>query len=213
MAALGQDNYAALNEKWRKAFLTWEHEKQVANVGVGTLTDKSIELTYFNQPYWIDRDTGRIFLKDSPEEAVAFNTQMAIYHLLYYAKEHPVNSGRWVPFRGVRGAAPFDAAFRKNVLMPFAQAFNGKVPALEKVGETLGFKPIAHHGDAAFYVPAFACIPMQFIFWDGDEELSPEFNILFDYNITDFTHEETVVMMAEDGVNLFIHTLEHMEQQ
>ncbi len=51
---------------------------------------------------------------------------------------------------------------------------------------------------------AFPCIPLQFIFWDGDDEFPAQANILFDKNITDFTHEETVVLIAEEGVDRFL---------
>jgi hypothetical protein len=43
-------------------------------------------------------------------------------------------------------------------------------------------------------------MPIRFLFWDGDEEFPAQANILFDENITEFTHEETVVTIASDGV-------------
>lgn len=204
MCEKNKDNYQALCDRWRRDFLTWDHAARLQNLGIGTMADGKIVLDYYNEPYRINLQTGQIRCDNRPNEAVCFNTQMALYHLFYYAKAHPQNAGRWVPFRGVRGAAPFDRAFKKNVRDVFAGFFNGRTALLKKTGKQLGFEPIEHHGDAAFLVKAFACMPMQFIFWDGDEELSPEFNILFDYNITDFTHEETVVLIAEDGVRRFI---------
>ena len=39
---------------------------------------------------------------------------------------------------------------------------------------------------------------LEVVFWDGDEEFPAQANILFDGDITDFLHEETVVCVAAD---------------
>ena len=38
------------------------------------------------------------------------------------------------------------------------------------------------------------------VFWDGDDEFKAQANILFDADITDFLHEETVVCIGADLV-------------
>ena len=43
-------------------------------------------------------------------------------------------------------------------------------------------------------------MPLTVLFWDGDEEFEAQANILFDADITDFIHEETVVCVAADLV-------------
>lgn len=196
-------NYDALCEMWRQRFLTWDHAAQMENLRLPGLFDDRVELTYFGIPYRIDRKTGRIENVKTPGAVVTFNEQMALYHLLWYAKPSPANSGVWVPFRQVRGAAPFDAAFQKLVLRAFADSFAGKLPQLLAAGEALGF-PRLNQSDAGFYVEAFSCMPLQFLFWDSDDEFPAQANILFDQNITDFTHEETVVTIAQDGVRAFL---------
>lgn len=196
-------NYEKLCEDWRKKFLTWEHKKIFEHLQLPGYFEDHLELTYFHVPYAIDRATGVITNLENPQEENTFSTQMAIYHLLYYSKEHPSNSGEWVPFRQVKGAGAFDTAFTRMVLKPFAEAYNGRMDELVAAGNRLGFQRLSH-GDVSFYVEAFDCIAMKFIFWDGDDEFPAQFNILFDQNITDFTHEETVVLIAEDGVDRFL---------
>ncbi|MBQ8184320.1 MAG: DUF3786 domain-containing protein [Lachnospiraceae bacterium] len=49
-------------------------------------------------------------------------------------------------------------------------------------------------------------MPLTVVFWDGDEEFGAQANILFDGDITDFLHEETVVLLAADLVR---HLVEH----
>ena len=49
-----------------------------------------------------------------------------------------------------------------------------------------------------YVIHAFPWMPLTVIFWDGDEEFDAQANMLFDAEITDFLHEETVVCVASD---------------
>ena len=55
-------------------------------------------------------------------------------------------------------------------------------------------------GDVGYKIDAFSCEPMQFYFWDCDDEFEAQANILFDYSATDFNHVESAVSTAEMGV-------------
>jgi len=199
-------NYDKLCVQWREKFITWDHEAIYQNLELDGCHSDHLDITYFKNPYHIDRKTGIITNLKAPEEKITFDTQMNIYHLFYYSKEKPKNSGDWVPFRQVKRAAPFESAFQKMVLEPFADAFSNQTQKLIEAGTALGFYQLPH-GDVSFYVEAFPCIGMKYIFWDGDDEFPAQANILFDQNITDFTHEETVVLLAQAGVDRFLEAL------
>ena len=49
-----------------------------------------------------------------------------------------------------------------------------------------------------YRIHAFDCMPLTMVFWDGDDEFPAQANILFDAEITDFLHEETVVLVASE---------------
>ena len=124
---------------------------------------------------------------------------MNIYNLFWYSKENVSLQERWVPFRDVRNAGPFAPAFESNILKPFAMTFEGKTEKLRRAAEKMGGQPV-RQGDAGYIVHAFSCIPMQYLFWDGDEEFPAQGNILFDYSVTDFIHVESTVTLAEEGI-------------
>lgn len=48
---------------------------------------------------------------------------------------------------------------------------------------------------------AFECIPVRFLFWDGDDEFPAQGNVLFDASATDFIHGESVVTIAAIGLD------------
>lgn len=51
-----------------------------------------------------------------------------------------------------------------------------------------------------YEIDAFDCIPIKFLFWDGDDELSAQGNLLFDASATDFIHVESIVTIAAVGL-------------
>ncbi|SFB12403.1 protein of unknown function [Acetitomaculum ruminis DSM 5522] len=198
------DNYLEVCELWRKKFLTWDYEKMMKNLNMDDgIKEDHLEIVYFGIPYYIDKTSGIITNAVTNEANQSFETQMAIYHLLYYAKENPINAKEWIPFRQVEGAGIFDGAFQKTVIELLSKTFSGHLSEFIKAGEKLGFIR-TKHGDAGFIADVFRCVQIEFIFWDGDDEYPANANILFDKNITQFTHAETVVLLASEGVKKLI---------
>ena len=124
---------------------------------------------------------------------------MNIYNLFWYSKADARFQDRWVPFRDVKDAGPFAPAFEKHVLLPFARTFTGKTEQLLEAAKKLG-ADMVKQGDAGFILRCFDCIPIQYLFWDADEEFPAQGNILFDYSVTDRIHVESTVSLATDGV-------------
>lgn len=192
------DNYELTCERWRKMFLEMDHKELAGRFHL--LNDsEALYITYFEQKYRIDRKNGMIALDDDPERYLTFHTIISIYNLFYYAKSGAAVKGEFVPFRKVKRAAPFDPAFQRTVLKPLAKSFEGHADLLEKACRSLHGTPV-RQGDVGYVINAFDCMPLTVIFWDGDDEFEAQANILFDADITDFIHEETVVCIAADLV-------------
>lgn len=192
------DNYELTCEKWRRLFLEMDHEELVSRFCLKSDKD-AVYIAYYGQEYRLDRKCGMITLVSDPEHRLSFNTIIAIYNLFYYAKAEAKVRGVFVPFRQVKRAAPFDPAFRRTILKPLAKTFEGRAELLEKACLALRGTPV-RQGDVGYVIRAFDCMPLTVIFWDGDEEFEAQANILFDADITDFLHEETVVCVASDLV-------------
>ncbi|MDY2939024.1 MAG: DUF3786 domain-containing protein [Fusicatenibacter sp.] len=194
-------NYEKLCRFWQERFLTIDQEALLKKVPCIKEEGEYLAVTYYQKCYGIHRKTGQIVCLDTPEKlpCVSEGIRMNIYNLCWFSRENAALQNRWVPFRDVKNASPFTAAFQKNVLNPFAATFEHKVDLLKMAAEKLGGKPLPQ-GDAGYEIAAFPCVPLRFLFWDGDEEFDAQANILFDYSITDFVHEETSVTIASHGV-------------
>ncbi|MDO4321824.1 MAG: DUF3786 domain-containing protein [Lachnospiraceae bacterium] len=198
MEAPGVSNYERLCEDWRKKFLGMDQEKLCKKLPELKKEGEYLTLLHFGRKFGVHRTTGKIAAL-ADERPVSFTTQMDIYNLFWYSKETACIRNRWVPFRDVRDASPFAPAFERNVLVPFAQTFSGKTELLRKAAQSLDAEMV-EHGDVGFILKCFACIPMQFLFWDADDEFPAQSNILFDYGVTDYIHVESTVTLATEGM-------------
>lgn len=188
--------------EWKERFLTLDPETLLARVPGLTAEGDNLVISYFNHPYGICRKTGDIFSLDTeaPRELTLF-TQLDIYTLLWYCRDGAVLSGQWMPFKNLKDASPFGPAFQKTVIDVFAGTFSGHPDRLESACRALGGRRLPH-SDMGFQIPAFACIPLQFLFWDGDDEFPAQGNILFDRNAVEFIHVESLVSIASEGLSL-----------
>lgn len=193
-----QSNYDKLSETWRGKFLEMDQEALRKKLPEIKVEGEYLTVLHFGRKYGIHREEG--FIKAMEDSGPISNgTRMNIYNLFWYSKENAGLAGRWVPFRDVRNAGPFAPAFERNILRPFALTFAGKTKELRSAAEKMGGKPV-RQGDAGYIINAFSCIPMQYLFWDGDEEFPAQGNILFDHSVTDFIHVESTVTLAEEGI-------------
>lgn len=197
------NNYEKLCEEFRRKALEWDFKERYCALGLPGYNDKNLPITYYGVNYEINRADGRIFEAEKPDKEPDITTRLVIYHLFCYSKKNPISANSFIPLHGVKRAAPFTDAFKKQTLIPFAKTFEGKTQCLIEAGEKLGFVRLPY-SDAGFQAMAFSCIPIRFLFWDGDDEIPAQANILFDENITDFTHEETVIGIAANGVNRLV---------
>ena len=209
MAMERVSNYVKLCEEWAEKVLAMDENDLLRRVPELRRTDEYLEITHFGIRYGISRKDGRIvILKDTrcTDNEVRISTRepnvtamLNIYTLLGYAKEGAFLMNKWVPFAELRGARPFGPAYKIGVTDVFAATFSGHLKDLHAACKRLGGTPLPQ-GDAGYQINAFACEPMQFYFWDCDDEFAAQANILFDYSATDFNHVESAVSTAEEGV-------------
>ena len=191
-----QNRFDMMREYWRERFLEMDQARLIGQFHLEA-DDQYIYIVYYDQRYEVDRSNGTISLCDDPGAEVPFSPLMSIYHLFCYSKPGAANSGRFVPFREVKGAAPFAPAFERSIAEELARPFDGRLDALCRACEALKGERVKQ-GDAGYIFHAFDCMPVMMVFWDGDDEFPAQANLLFDANITDFTHEETVCCVAGD---------------
>lgn len=193
-----ESNYSRLCEDWRLKFLSMDQELLMKKLPELQVEGEYLTLRHFARKYGVNSKTGEIVAMEDGNP-VSNDVKLNIYNLFWYSKEGAFLHNRWVPFRDVKAAGQFDSAYKKHVLIPFALTFTGKVTELCEAAEKLGGVRAAQ-GDAGYILKCFDCIPMQFLFWDADDEFEAQGNILFDYSVTDYIHVESTVSLAIEGI-------------
>lgn len=197
-------NYEMLCGRWAGKFLDMDKGELLTRLPeLGTEGDY-LTLRHFDRKYGISVNTGEICAMED-KQAVSSMEKLNIYTLLWYAKPGAALTGNWVPFSGLKDARPFVPAFQKGVIADFAAAFSGHAAALSMAAEKMG-GILLPHGDVGVQLSGFACIPVQYLFWEGDEEFPAQANILFDAGSTGFIHVESMVSIASEGM---IRLMEH----
>lgn len=193
-------NYEKWCEEWGARFLTLDQQQLLRTLPELKEEGDYLTLFHFGQKYGIHRETGRIVLAEHPALPVSTNIRLNIYTLLWYAKPDAKLQNHWVTFADLKNARPFAPAFQKGVISTFAKTFTGHLTELISACEALGGQKLPH-SDAGYQLSAFGCIPIRFLFWEGDEEFPAQANILFDNSVTDFIHVESVVTIATVGLD------------
>lgn len=189
-------NYEMQRRQWQERFLSMDQEALCRRLPGLELTEDQLRLRHFGRLFAVSRRDGTIRCLTDGAPA-SYNEAMNIYTLLHYARPDARWTGRWLPFRDLRHASPFAAAFQRGIVLPLARTFSGRGDLLPAAVERLRGVRIS---DSGFQLPAFACIPMRLNFWEGDEEFEAQANLLFDRSATDFIHVESVVTIASEGV-------------
>lgn len=198
------NNYLKACEDWRLRFLQMDQAQLMEKLPELKKEGDYLTLKLFGRKFGIHQQTGAVItfcdLKPAP-----IVSQLNIYTLFGFVSPQAQFKDKWVPFRELSGASPFTKAFENNVLEPFAETFSGQMAKLSQACEELGGVNLSH-SDAGYQLNSFECIPIRFLFWDGDDEFPAQGNILFDVSATDFIHVESTVSLAIEGIERLAET-------
>ena len=193
-----RSNYEKVCEEWRLRFLNMDQQKLMNALPELTAEGDYLTLRHFSRKLGIHRTTGEIAaLEDN--RPVSITAKLNFYTLLGYVSPLAVFRDQWVPFEKLKGTAPFGPAFQKGIILPFAATFTGHLKELSAAMAQLGGKRLSY-SDMGYQVDGFACIPVRFLFWEGDDEFPAQGNLLFDISATDFIHGESIVSIATVGL-------------
>lgn len=128
-----------------------------------------------------------------------YNESMTIYDVLCYSKDSCRLSGNYCPVNMLKGIVP-SAALGVSMFQKSADDFNGKLKELESACSILGEK-INIKGDVAAKLYPFSFMPIIVQYWEADDEFPANLKFMFDENILEYMHYETIFFMTGHIVN------------
>ena len=118
---------------------------------------------------------------------------MTIYDILCYSRDGCSLSGNYCSVNMLKGTVK-SGSVGSDLFQKSADAFNGKLEKLEAVCGTFGEK-VDLSGDVAAKLYPFTFLPVIIQFWEADEEFPANLKFMFDENILDYMHFETIFFM------------------
>jgi len=137
---------------------------------------KTLTLPFINRKYLINHPAGEIFAEDGSPASQYLSIIML--HYLVTADGTPL-TGRWIAYRHLPGGDIYNEPFRKRAITPFLKTFEDQPERFREAAEALGGHQQSISG-IGMAVPVLPMVPLCFVLWPGDEEISGSANILFD---------------------------------
>jgi len=155
---------------------------------------KALIVRYLNQSYLITLPDVEISLM-SKEENVPIRDKILILHYLTLAKGTPL-SNKAITYKELPEGVNYFPTFYKRAIKPLVNHFGNEPHRLLDVARILDGHE-ADYGDAAVTINAFSRVPITLVLWKGDDELTPEGNIMFDSTISDYLSTEDINVLCE----------------
>ena len=159
-----------------------------------TGSQKAIAVTYLNQPYLITLPDVEVSLS-SGEGEIPLRDKILILHYLTTAKGTPL-SNKIITYKELPEGVNYFPTFYKRAIKPLVTHFGNEPQELLNCAIILGGYE-ANYGDVAVTISAFSRVPITLVLWKGDDELTPEGNIIFDSNISDYLSTEDINVLCE----------------
>lgn len=154
-------------------------------------------IRYFNHTYRIRCADGSVSFDDNPAEPTT-TEKVLMLHYLITAQPRPL-SGKNISFKEVpNGGSIYYSTFRKRAVDPLVKTFSEDLESFRKAASELG-GTAESFGDASATINAFPFVPVTYVLWQGDEEVSSSGTILFDESVSCFLPVEDIVLAASFG--------------
>ncbi len=180
-----------------KVAATGDIEEQCRKSGARyQVTDnrRAIIISYLNRPYEISLPEAEVSLVGSDDE-IPMRDKLLILHYFTTAKGTPPGN-KLITFQELPEGSMYSPTFAQRTINPLTRYFGDDPDKLPEVSRDLGGEK-TNFGDVAVTINAFSHVPITILFWKGDEELTPQGNILFDATITDYLATEDITVLCE----------------
>ncbi len=159
--------------------------------------DTRLILDFFHRSVQVSwPDLSCVYADNNEEMAIQQRVLLAHYLVGAWSSQGAPLTGKWIAYQEIPDGRFYLGAFYKRAKNPLVQGF-GQIPEQlpECAGRLYGARDF-DHGDVSVVIHALPLVPIALILWKGDDEFSPEGNILFDQNISGIFSAEDVAWLA-----------------
>ena len=160
-----------------------------------------------------DRLTVKIFGKDfhihtnghlSSDIHVNQWVVIPLFHYILNCKGVPI-TGKWVPFRELKGGISWQNFFAKQCERPIKQIADSYTDLFEDLIHIFNGAPVENHykSDIALMVHPLPKLPMLICYWKAEEEMDSDLNLFFDASAEENSSIEALYALGTGIVRMF----------
>ncbi|MBN2331793.1 MAG: DUF3786 domain-containing protein [Deltaproteobacteria bacterium] len=158
-----------------------------------TATGVTLSLPFFQRPYSITYP--QLDFSCPEESVISLVSKIIILHYLANANRK-AHAGQLVNYGAITGGSFYFPVFKRKTTDILASKLGNDGNLFSKAGERLAAAagPV---GDVSFTINALPGIDLTMVFWEGDEDFPPAYDILFDAAIDHYLSLEDIVVLAQ----------------
>jgi hypothetical protein len=192
------NNYEKSRNQARPYFLTFDQGEMIRKFDL-VHDENYLYIHFCGRPYRVSRTTGIV---EWSEDGFAtctegdYNDSMTLYDILCYSRADCCLSGEFAPSSSLPGVAYTGMNAGSSMGQQKTEAFfDAHVELLNRACMALDGIPEGK-GDVAYRIPMFDFLPVRLSFWQADEDFPAEIRVLWDTNVQQFMHFETLFFAA-----------------
>jgi hypothetical protein len=164
---------------------------------------KIYKVPVLGQEYIVELEARRIQHPEGLDEHIRGALTVLVLHYLVTSSAKTLRN-KLISYRELPDGMVFYNAFRSIAIEPIAQEFGEDLSKFETQAAKLGGRKVKL-GEIAFEFKIFPRVPVTYILWGGDEEISASANILFDASASEQLHTEDLAEVGEVITHHLIH--------
>jgi hypothetical protein len=138
------------------------------------------------------------FSYEESEGEVPIQQQVLVLHYLRGAvfSGGATITGEWISFQDVPDGRFYMDAFVKRAKDPLIDAFGDNPSRMMDLASKLYDAVTLDYGDVSVIIKVLPHVPVALVLWEGDDEFSPDGNLLFDKSICGILSAEDIAWLA-----------------
>lgn len=183
---------AAISKAWED--LAVRNPQEVANwANVPWDSENSqFTLVFIGDEYQISSLKRTVQDRDG-QDVYPFLAVLLLHYLVNVKDIEP--QGKLISFRELEGGDVYYSAFCARAINPITDSFGSEAGVFREVGKRIGAE-LGSLGDNSIIIDVFPKIPVTIILWEGDDEVPPSSNMLFDVSIKEHLPTEDVAVIG-----------------